>query len=136
MTRPLPNPTADTRFFWDGCASGELRFQRCRRCGTAQRMPRALCESCQHGDLAWMVSAGAGRILSYTVVHRAPSAAFRDDVPYVIALVDMDEGFRLMVNMDHDPVASPAIGQPVRIGFRTVEGVSLPHARALTGVAP
>ena len=78
------------------------------------------------------MSQGLGRILSFTVVHRAPTPAFRDDLPYVIALVDLDEGFRLMVNMDHDPLAGTplAIGQRVRIGFRQVDGIALPHAHA------
>ena len=126
MSRPLPRPTAESRPFCDGCAEGVLRFQRCRHSGQAQRIPRAYCESCQHPKLEWLASAGMGRVLSFTVVHRAPSEAFRADTPYVIAIVDMDDGFRLMVNIDAG-TAQPAIGQAVRIGFRDVQGVGLPH---------
>jgi uncharacterized OB-fold protein len=133
MNRPLPQATAESRPFWDGCAAGELRFQRCRHCGKSQFIPRTLCEKCQHADLEWHVASGLGRILSFTVVYRAPTPAFREDLPYVIALVDLDEGFRQMVNMDHDLATPLAIGQPVRIGFRQVDGVALPHAHALTG---
>ena len=131
MNRPLPQPTAETRPFWDACARGELVYQRCGHCGQAQLIPRTLCAHCQHDRLAWQTSAGSGRLLSFTLVHRAPSAAFREQLPYLIALVDMDEGFRLMVNMDHEPEAPPTIGQSVHIGFREVEGVTLPHARRL-----
>jgi uncharacterized OB-fold protein len=67
-------------------------------------------------------------VLSHTTVHRAPSAAFREQTPYVIALVDMDEGFRLMVNVQGGSEAPVAIGARVRIGFRQVEGVAMPHA--------
>ena len=131
-SRPLPQPNADTRPFWDGCAAGELRYQCCDRCGQVQLIPRSLCAGCQHTALAWKVSGGRGRILSHTTVHRAPTPAFRGDVPYVIALVDMDEGFRLMVNVQDGAEPALAIGQPVRIGFVEVEGMALPLAHRLT----
>lgn len=128
MTHPLPRPTAETRPFWEGCARGILRYQRCPHCGTVQRIPRTLCEHCQADGLTWHDSAGHGRILSHTTVYRAPTPALRDEVPYVIALIDMDEGFRLMTNVAGGASAPLAIGARVRIGMRLVEGVSLPHA--------
>lgn len=128
MSRPLPRPTAQTQPFWDGCAAGILRYQACARCGNVQKIPRSLCASCQHDALTWHESAGGGVVLSHTTVHRAPTQAFRAETPYVIALIDMDEGFRLMVNVDES--AAPAvIGARVRIGFRQVEGCALPHAQ-------
>lgn len=126
--RPLPHPTPETRPFWDGCASGELRYQCCTDCGTVQLIPRSLCAACQSRGLEWKRSERLGRILSHTTVHRAPTSAFRADVPYVIALVDMDEGFRLMVNVRGGDTPAVAIGARVRIGFRAVDGVTLPEA--------
>lgn len=128
MSRPLPRPTAETQPFWDGCAAGVVRYQCCQSCGTVQRVPRALCATCQSDALAWRDAGGFGHVLSHTTVHRAPTPAFRGDVPYVIALVDMDEGFRLMVNVAGGTAAPLDIGSRVRIGFHEVEGVSLPHA--------
>jgi uncharacterized OB-fold protein len=128
MSRPLPRATAETRPFWDGCTIGELRYQACEHCGTVQLIPRSLCAACHSSALAWKLSAGGGRVLSHTTVHRAPTPAFRADVPYVIALIDMDEGFRLMVNVEGGDSPAVDIGQRVRIGFRDVEGVALPHA--------
>lgn len=128
MTRPLPHPTAQTLPFWDGCASGVLRYQRCDRCGAVQPIPRSLCARCHGETLAWRDSAGYGRVLSHTTVHRAPSPAFRADLPYVIALIDMDEGFRLMTNVAGGAAAPIAIGARVRIGIRRVEDAWLPHA--------
>jgi len=127
MSRPLPRATAETRAFWDGCAGGVVRYQSCRRCGSVQLIPRSLCATCQSDALDWHESAGFGRVLSHTTVYRAPTPAFRDDAPYVIALIDMDEGFRLMTNVGEgrDDIA---IGARVRIGFREVEGAVLPHA--------
>lgn len=130
MERPLPKPTAETRPFWDGCAVGELRYQACASCGAVQPIPRSLCTTCHGARLEWKLSRGRGRILTHTTVHRAPTPAFRAEAPYVIAIVDMDEGFRLMVNVEADGAAI-AIGAPVRIGFRSVQGVALPHAWVL-----
>lgn len=129
--RPLPHPTAETRPFWDGCASGELRYQRCTDCGIVQLIPRSLCAACQGHALEWKRSRGLGRILSHTTVHRAPTPAFRAEAPYVIALVDMDEGFRLMVNVKGGSSPVVTIGRRVRIGFRKIDDVSLPEAEVL-----
>ncbi|HMM78186.1 MAG TPA: Zn-ribbon domain-containing OB-fold protein [Gammaproteobacteria bacterium] len=129
MHKPLPTPTPETRPFWDGCAAGELRYQRCRACGAAQRLPRAWCERCHAQDLEWLRASGRGTILSFTVVHRAPTAAWREEAPYVIALVDGAEGFRLMVNVAGGEQPGLAIGAAVTIGFVTRDGVTLPEAR-------
>lgn len=131
MKRPLPSPTADTRPFWDACSDGELRYQACGDCGTVQLIPRSFCSRCQSRNLAWKRSSAVGTVQSFTVVHRAPTAAFRAEAPYAIVLVDMDEGFRLMVNGDAGLQPTLAIGQKIRIGFKDVEGVKLPHAEAL-----
>lgn len=61
-------------------------------------------------------------------MHRAPTAAFKGDVPYIIVLVDMEEGFRLMVNVQGGGATPVTIGQAVKIGFREIEGVALPEA--------
>ncbi|MVW70990.1 Zn-ribbon domain-containing OB-fold protein [Bordetella sp. 15P40C-2] len=125
-SRPLPRPDAQTRPFWEGCAQGVLRFQTCAACGSVQRVPRALCEHCQSDALNWRASAGIGKVLSLTTVHRAPLPAFKAMAPYVIAIVDMDEGFRLMVNATAEAAKSIAIDAKVQIGFIDVEASVLP----------
>jgi uncharacterized protein len=132
MGRPLPNPTADTRSFWEGCADRELRYQVCEACGTVQITPRSVCSHCQSSRLAWKRSSAAGTVLTFTTVHRAPTEAFRALAPYTIVMVDMDEGFRLMVNCSASLLPTLAIGQRVRIGFEDVDGMKLPHAEALS----
>lgn len=131
MSRPLPRPTAETRPFWDGCNDGVLRFQGCARCGQIQLIPRTCCAGCHQGTLEWKTSTGRGRILSHTTVYRAPTAAFRDEVPYVIAIIEMDEGFRLMVNVKDGTTVPLGIDHPVRITFGSVEGVQLPQAEVI-----
>lgn len=128
MTRPLPRPTAETRPFWEGCTAGVVRYQSCPKCGTVQAIPRSLCANCQHTELTWHDSAGFGRVLTHTTVYRAPTPAFREEAPYVIAIIDMDEGFRLMANVAGGG-APVAIDTRVRVGFREVDGVALPQAQ-------
>lgn len=130
--KPEPRPTAETRAFWQGCAEGALLFQRCPGCGHVQFPPRPFCVSCRDHAPEWCRSAGAGTVHSYTVVHRAPTPAFKADVPYVIALVDVDEGFRMMVNLRDCPADGLRIGLRVGIVFEPLPGGgALPQARPL-----
>jgi uncharacterized OB-fold protein len=124
---PLPRPNAQTQAYWDGCAQGELRYQCCAGCGHVQCIPRSLCEQCQSRDLQWRASTRMGTVLTFTTVYRAPLPAFKDMVPYVIAIVDMDEGFRVMANaLPQTPQGEFAIGSRVRINFTDVHGMALP----------
>lgn len=125
--KPLPRITAETRPYWDGTAAGELRYQWCRDCRRPQFYPRVACAGCGGRALDWRRSAGRGIVHAVTVVHRAPSPAFRGDVPYAIALVDLDEGFRMLANVvDTDP-AAVAIGTRVRLVFEQRGEVALPQ---------
>jgi uncharacterized OB-fold protein len=126
MAASFPLATAETLPFWEGCAAGELRYQCCENCGTVQLIPRSICATCHSSGLLWKRSSRRGTVLSHTTVRRAPTPAFRARVPYVIALVLMDEGFRQMVNVKG--TAEVAIGQVVNIGFSEVDGVMLPEA--------
>lgn len=125
---PLPRPNADSRAYWEGTACGELRYQRCDDCGHAQFPPRAVCLRCA-GPLSWVRSSGKGSIHSYTTVARAPSAAFKSAVPYVLVLVDMAEGFRLLLTL-RDAKEPVRIGQGVRVVFEPTAdpAIHLPQA--------
>ena len=96
--RAYPVPDAVTQPFWDGVAEGVLRIQRCQACGRHVFYPRAVCPHCAAVDLCWVEASGSGRIHSYTVVHRAP-AEYRDEIPYVVALIELDEGVRMMTRL-------------------------------------
>lgn len=128
--KPIPIPTPETREFWEAANRGELLFQRCGGCGEVQFYPRPFCAKCLSEQLTWERSAGGGTIHTFTVVHRPPSAAFKADVPYIIAMVDLDEGFRMMMNVRNCAPEDPAIGARVRIIFEPAgdSGQSLPQA--------
>ena len=132
--KPLPPITEVARPFWDGCAAGELRVQRCTRCGARQLPPRGRCVRCGANALEWVTEAALGTVHSFTVVHRAPSPAFRGDAPYVVALVDIVDRARLMMNVTGCDPQAVHIGMRVQIGFverRGDDGATawLPEAR-------
>ncbi|MGI9601092.1 MAG: Zn-ribbon domain-containing OB-fold protein [Acidimicrobiales bacterium] len=127
-SRPLPRPTELSQPFWDGCAEGVLRVQQCGQCGELVFVPRPMCPACQSDDLAWIDSTGLGEVYSYTVVHRPPSPAF--EVPYVVAIVELEEGWYLLSNViDCDP-GDVTVGAPVTAVFDPVDpAITLPQFR-------
>lgn len=129
--KPLPQPNATTRPFWDGCAAGHFDVQCCRRCGHRQFPPRFSCTECHATDFEWHKSSGVGTIYSYTVAHRAPLEAFKADVPYVLAIVELEEGVRAMMNLRGVDPQAVRIGLPVEVFFEpTRDGAPpLPQAR-------
>jgi uncharacterized OB-fold protein len=127
---PLPRPTAVSQPFWDACKRGELLFQRCERCGTANFLPTAACRACLSGELQWVHSDGRGTVYSWTVVHRPQTPAFA--VPYAVAIIDLDEGYQMMSNLIGLPPEDVAVGLRVRVDFREITTeITLPYFRPL-----
>lgn len=101
--------------FWQHAQDGHILYSRCcaEHCGAAQFPPKSRCDACDSDRLEMRQAAGSGTIFSLTVVHRPPSDALRQYAPYGIALVDLDEGFRMMAHAD----PTLAIGARVRATF-------------------
>ncbi|MEX2246979.1 MAG: Zn-ribbon domain-containing OB-fold protein [Dehalococcoidia bacterium] len=135
--RPLPEPTPETREFWDGAKRGELRIQRCRSCGRAYFFPRPFCPHCSSKDVEWFTASGRGTLHTYVINHR-PAHGFDDIAPYVIAVVQLEEGPRMMTNIvgvDPTPEALP-VDLPVEVTWESVgDDIALPMFRP-AGVAP
>lgn len=96
--------------FTDALARGEIEYQACAACGAAQRLSRYACVACGAPRLVWRRASGDGTVFAVSVVSRAPTEEFRPLAPYGLALVDLDEGARLM---GHAP-ADLRIGERVR----------------------
>jgi len=116
---PVPHPDADSARFWAATLAGRLELPRCRSCGQLVWYPRRRCPGCHGDDLDWEVLSGLGTVYASTVVHRAPES-FAGPVPYVVALVDLDEGARLMTNIVDCPPETVAIGMRVGVTFQRV----------------
>jgi uncharacterized OB-fold protein len=125
--RPAPVPDADSEPFWAATKDGRLLVQRCDACGGHQLYGRALCVDCHSDRVQWVEASGTGTIYSRTTIRQNPSRSFRHLLPLVVALVDLDEGPRVMTNVvgsDHEAVE---IGARVRVTFESVsDQASLP----------
>jgi uncharacterized OB-fold protein len=130
-TKPLPEITAESKPFWDACARHQLLVQTCRECGAVQYYPRGVCAACWSPDLEWTPSAGRGRVFTFTVTHRTQARGFRDELPYVLAWITLDEGVQVMSNIVGVDPATIKIGMPVHVTFDDVkEGLSIPKFTA------
>lgn len=105
--------TGLTRPFWDALAAGVFQIQRCTECGRHQYYPGPICRSCWSGDVTWTEPTGAGTVRSYTVAHVPSHAHWRSATPYVIALVELDEGPCLTTNIVGCPPERVHVGQSV-----------------------
>lgn len=124
--RPAPRPDPESEPFWAATRRGELLVQRCTACGHCQLYPRAHCLSCR-GPVEWTTSSGRGTVYSYTVIRQNMSRSFRHLLPYVVALVDLDEGARLMTNVVGCEPSDLRVGAPVQVRFEPVsEEAALP----------
>lgn len=127
-TRPLPRPSDITQPYWDAAASRQLVIQQCRHCGAKQFYPRVLCMKCGSGELEWLKCSGEGSVYTFTINHRAPHEHFKGLVPYVVAMIDLDEGVRMMANIVGDDALHTTIGARVQVVFEdTGNDITLPQ---------
>ncbi len=128
-SRPLPTlDEPDSGEFWRATATKELKFQRCDSCATTIWYPRPHCTGCLDGTLAWHSSNGFGTLYSYSVVRQSYHPFFRNLVPYSVAYVDVDEGFRILTNVVgiEDPSTELKIGQRLQLVWEQHEGLNIP----------
>ncbi len=118
--KPLPDPSPASRPFWEGTKLHELRIQRCPQCRRHIFYPRSLCPFCLSEKLEWVTASGRGNVHSYTVVRRAPSPAFQEDVPYVLAIVALEEGPRLTTNIVNCSPHDVRVEMPVQATYDDV----------------
>jgi uncharacterized OB-fold protein len=116
--KPLPKPTETSRPFWDAAKRHELQLQQCGGCKAFIYYPRDRCPHCLSEQLEWRPVSGKGKVYSYTTVRRASTRSFSDQ-PYVLAIVELDEGVRLTTNVEAPP-ESIKIGMPVMVFFDDV----------------
>jgi hypothetical protein len=116
----LPRVDEESRGWWEALARHELYLQRCRGCGTRRFYPRALCPACLSSATEWVRASGRATVYSFTVTYQNQAAGFRDELPYVLAVVELAEGPRLMTNVVGCPPDAVRIGMPVEVVFEDV----------------
>ena len=126
--KPLPVADVETRPFWDACREGRLTLQRCTNCGHHRFPPTFYCAKCNSAEHEWIESTGRGRVFSWIVVrHPVPRDIYAADVPYVVALIELDEGVRIASNIVGIAPEKVTANMPVRVIFKPVtDDVTLP----------
>lgn len=141
--RIVPEITALTEPYWQGVRAGKIMLQRCCDCNRVWHPPEPICGACQSSNIVWEPAAGDGTVYSYTVAHHATHDAFVDRVPYLVALIELSEGPR-MVSTVVGEVERVTVGMRVAAVFASDgDGVMLPkfeptpiHGRDGPGPSP
>jgi uncharacterized OB-fold protein len=127
-TLPVPRPSKETQPFWEAARERRLVMPRCDECGRYTFPPSLACPYCGRGELRWVEVSGRGRVFSYVVFHRVYHPAFRDRVPYVVAVIALDEGPRLLSNVVGVPAERVECEMRVRAVFDDVrDGMVIPQ---------
>src|ERR1700753_2304232 len=124
--RPLPSlAEPDTGPFWAATKDHRLTYQVCASCGEVIFFPRRHCPGCLGVDTEWRDSAGGGTVYTYTVIRQHGQPYFRSRLPYVLGFIDLDEGFRMLAEIDADPDVVQ-VGQRVTVGWDNHDKLACP----------
>lgn len=128
LDKPLPDPDGPSRVYIEHCQRHELWLQRCLSCGAIQFGVRTVCADCLSREIEGFKSSGRGKVHTFSVVRRAPTEAWRADCPYVIAIVELDEGPRMMAQVKRCDPDQVKCEMDVKVFFEDVAvGISLPQ---------
>jgi len=131
VPKPLPRRDGLNGEFYDHCARGELRFQRCADCSTWRHMPRFSCAECGSTRWSWEKSSGRGTLYTWTVCHRAFHPGYTGDVPYAVAIVALEEGPRIVTQIVDRKPGELRLEMPVEVVFeRIAPDVVLPRFKS------
>jgi uncharacterized OB-fold protein len=129
----LPIPDAETAPYWEAAREGRLRIKRCKPCDRPFFYPRSRCPRCGSADTEWIDARGRGSIYSYTVIAHNDVPPFKEWLPYVVALVELDEGPRLVTNIVGCDPKDVQVGKRVEVSFERIDdAVTLPKFRLVT----
>ncbi len=127
ISKPVPVPDESSREFFEGARQGRLMIQRCLACKNYRFLARARCDVCRSPEFAWQAASGKASIVSYVTMHQRYHAGFFDELPYPLAVVELEEGPRLVTSLEGVEDLTLKAGMPMKVVFREVdEGVFLP----------
>jgi len=126
----LPRIDEMSRPYWEGAKRHELLLQKCEECGHYRYPQGETCPSCLSDRLEWVKVSGQGSVYTWTVFHQAYHPAYKDDIPYAVVVVELEEGPRMITNLVNCRIEDIKMGMPVEVVFDDVtEEVSLPKFR-------
>jgi len=128
--KPLPQPTKYSHPYWDACKRHVLALQHCTDCGIYRFYPRPLCPNCNSARFNWDEVSGRGVVYTFTEVHRAIMPGFAEELPIIVAIIELENGVRMMSNIVECEASEVAIDCAVEVIFHDVtEEITLPKFR-------
>ncbi len=132
--KPLPVPSKWSQPFWDGAKQHKLLLKKCAKCGHIDHPPYLYCTECSAEQYKWVEASGRGMIYAFTTTLIGAPLPFTEDIPYTIAMVDLDEGPRMLTTIVDAEPAELKIGMKVEVVFDNVtEEIAIPRFRPWKG---
>ena len=126
MSRPMiPVANSDTKPFWDGCLQRQFLLQRCSNCGAYRHPPSPICPKCLSDRHVWVPASGRAKVYTFVVVREALSRGWEKVIPYVLAVVELDEGPHVLTNVVNIAPEKVAIEMPVEVTFEELDGTTM-----------
>jgi uncharacterized OB-fold protein len=129
MRFDLPTPDPETQPYWDAAREGKLLIRRCTVCHRAHFYPRPFCPHCWSDAVEWEQASGKATLYTFSIIRRNDLPPFPDRVPYVAAVVDLEEGPRMMTNIEGCDEDEVQIGMALTVAFRAEDDFSIPVFR-------
>ena len=128
--KPIPTPSEDSRPYWEATRNHELKLQQCRVCKAFRFPPAEVCPECTSDAYDWNPVSGKGRVFSFVIYHRAYHPGFQDEIPYVVGVIELDEGPRMLSNVVGCKPEEVRCDMPVEVAFEDItDEMSLPKFR-------
>ena len=127
--KPIPMPQGESDFYWQKAKEHELWLRKCNACGEVYFYPRDISPCCFSKDTSWTQVSGNATLFTYGIVQRAPHPGFRDDVPFVTAIVELEEGPQMATNIviDDPTPENLQVGMPLQVVFEDInDTIALP----------
>lgn len=125
--KPLPLPNSDNKPFWEACHHHQLKFQKCLDCGHIRWPAAFICPICHSDRAEWTEVSGKGKIYTFIVYHKVFHPGFENDVPYIVASIELEEGPRILSNVINCSIDTVNCDMPVQVVWEDInEEISLP----------
>lgn len=125
--KPLPVPDEESRPFFDAAREGRLLIMRCKSCGAYRYPSRDRCDVCWSTDTAWVQASGRGTVYTFGIMHQLYHPGFKDEIPYNVAVVELEEGPRTHTNLVGIANDQIRVGMPVEVVFeKLTDEVTIP----------
>jgi hypothetical protein len=131
--KPIPVPSTESQPYWDGLREHKLLMPRCDSCDCYWFPPSLHCPRCGSAKWTWTPTSGRGRIFSYVVYHRVYHPGFADEVPYAVAVIELDEGPRMISNVVGIPPDKLVCDMKVEVVYHPITpGITLPRFKPIS----